>query len=251
VSGIRGPGFEEPHEVRLTQGYWMYRTEVTNGQYAAFLKDAADSPVFAGNPPVLGDHYYRVYATRPTFMVTWDEAGAYAAWAGGKLPTEAQWEYAARGPTSSPFPWGDTWDAAACDCAEHWAERPLRTAAETDEYIQNEVMVKREDGTRALPTDAIFTYLLPADSLPPGRSWCGAVDLAGNVFEWCADWYDPHYYAVSPAADPTGPAEGKERVLRGGCWTSQGDDCRAAFRAWSDPKTRHYYFGFRCLVPAR
>jgi formylglycine-generating enzyme required for sulfatase activity len=151
----------------------------------------------------------------PVVDVTYDQCQAFCARAGLELPTEAQWEYAARGPEGRRYPWGNRWLPALC---QSWKDRHgwERTA--------------------------------PAGSLPDGASWCGALDMAGNVFEWGRDWYDPGFYA-SPAAlhpDPecTFDRSGK-RALRGGCWGSSPDNCGAANRYRAAPGFRNAGVGFR------
>ena len=129
----------------------------------------------------------------PIVNVAWADAQAYATWAGVSLPTEAQYEYAARGPAENNYPWGGT--ATAADPGNGWNQNNCANA--WNSYEEN-----------------ISTW--PVGSFPAGASWCGAEDLAGNVWEWCADWYGD--YSNTPVTNPTGPATGSFRVLRGGSW---------------------------------
>jgi len=209
-------------------GYWIYKYEVTVAQYRAFCAATGRVlPFWPGNTwswagksgwadPALQHH--------PIVNVTWYDARDYAAWAGVTLPTEAQWEYAARGPQGNNYPWGGT--ATAADPYNGWDE--TKCANYYNSYMQN-----------------ISTW--PVGSFPAGASWCGAHDLAGNVWEWCADWYGP--YSMTPVTNPTGPATGDYRVLRGGSWGSGGPwFFRAAYRGGIDPWGRVGGMGFRCVV---
>jgi formylglycine-generating enzyme required for sulfatase activity len=203
---------EQPaHEVRLTSGFWIDRTEVTNAAFEAFVdaggytteaywsepgwtwlsrRDATALPATCpGDGPDL-----------PRRCITWFEAEAYAAWRGGVLPTEAQWEYAARGPESTVYPWGTDWDPARANVI---------------------------DSAGAV---AVGGY-------PTGASWVGALDMAGNAMEWVADWLAIDYYAQSPADDPTGPASGRVKVEKGGWWGSNPFVARSAYRHFEDPPT--------------
>ena len=143
--------------------------------------------------------------------MTWWEAEAYARWRGGRLPTEAEWEYAARGPRSLRYPWGNEWDAARCN-------------------------VVGSAGATAV------------GSFPSGASWVGAQDMAGNAMEWVADWLAP--YAGAPATDPAGPATGKMKVEKGGWWGSNPFVARSAYRHFEDsPDYADHHIGFRVLSP--
>jgi len=159
----------------------------------------------------------------PIVDVTWYDCAAYATWAGVSLPTEAQYEYAVRGPQGNNYPWGGT--ATAADPTNGW------------------------DGTKCANyynsyDVGISTW--PVGSFPSGASWCGAQDLAGNVWEWCADWYGD--YSSTPVTNPTGPATGDYRVLRGGSWSNYIEDyCRGACRNNGNYPTYWVDFiGFRC-----
>jgi len=217
------------HRVRLGS-FLIDRFEVSNARYAAFVQASGlhgDGPWERG---AWSDDL-------PVRFVTWHDAAAYCAWAGRSLPTEAQWELAARGPEARTWPWGDAW---CPDCA--------RTGAWID------------DGP------------LPVGSSPGGASAAGAEDLAGNVWEWTADWYDRHYYgSFDPdevTVEPPGPSDGAPpeprfvangtaagnerstlKVIRGGGWTSPPDHARGARRMWANPEAWLNDTGFRCAVP--
>jgi formylglycine-generating enzyme required for sulfatase activity len=195
------------HPVRLT-GFRMSRCEVTHAQYARFMKEAGHpAPAHWTNKRFSGDGH-------PVVGVTWEDAVEYCRWAGGRLPTEAEWEYAARGPAGRKFPWGS---------------EPI-------------------DATRAAyHLDVGFAGTRPVGEFKAGASPFGLLDMAGNVFEWCADWYDPDYYARSPRENPTGPPSGTQRVIRGGAWISLPDACHAAARGRYPPGSRSLLIGFRVV----
>ena len=150
----------------------------------------------------------------PVVCLSWTDADAYCTHYGLSLPTEAQWEYAAAGPDAHVYPWGDDWDPRRVCCCENIG-----------------------------PDRRTF----PVGSFPEGASWCGALDMAGNVWEWCADWYDPLYYAESPAQNPPGPSDGEWRVVRGGSWGCGTENrFRCAGRSRDTPVNRNAFNGFRC-----
>jgi len=203
--GTDGGGIEGPaHQVTL-DGYWIYKNEVTVGQYKQFCA-ATGRTVPDGQGA--DDH--------PVVNVSWFDAVAYCRWAGVRLPTEAQWEKAARGTDGRVYPWGNDWD-------------DYDIKANTDEYQKS----SQVHGTTAV------------GSFPKGASPYGCMDMAGNVWEWCQDWYDDvDYYKNSPTSNPTGPASGQYRVLRGGSWGNNSNDCRCAFRSCLDPSNGNDGFGF-------
>ncbi|MBM3497638.1 MAG: formylglycine-generating enzyme family protein [Armatimonadetes bacterium] len=201
MGDAQGGDDERPmHDVPL-DGFWIGATEVTVGQWRAVMGECSSR-----NDE--GD-------THPVMDVSWEDCQAFCARTGLALPTEAQWEYAARGPLGHAFPWGNTWEAALC---QSWRDRHghERTA--------------------------------PVGSLPDGRSWCGVLDMAGNVFEWCLDAYDAGFYASPAARAPNAECAGgpdSQRVLRGGCWGSFPDNCRATVRCRAKPTFRNAGIGFR------
>ena len=197
-----GDADEKPvHEVYL-DGYWIDKYEVTNAQYAKCVAE--------------GDCDKQVkmeYANHPVVQVSWIDAHAYCAWAGRRLPSEAEWEKAARGTDGRTYPWG--------------FETP---SASQLNYNLN------EGGMTAV------------GNYPAGASPYGALDMAGNVWEWVADWYDAGYYSKSPLENPPGPDSGTYRVLRGGSWLVNGRDVRSADRNLNFPVSANDYLGFRCSV---
>jgi formylglycine-generating enzyme required for sulfatase activity len=198
---------EVPSRAVYLDGYWLYKHEVTGAQYRQFC--ASTGRHMPEEPP------WGWQDNHPIVNVDWHDAAAYAAWAGASLPTEAQWEKAARGTDGRIYPWGNVWDGARC-C--------------------NSV-----DGSAA---SSSFV-----GSFPAGASPYGAQDMAGNVWEWCADWYDGEYYRHAPRRNPTGLVTGTARVLRGGSWINNNPDyVRTAFRGGGFPGGGRSFRGFRCVL---
>jgi formylglycine-generating enzyme required for sulfatase activity len=225
------------HRVTLRE-FWMDRTEVTAAQYAAFLNRlGADAP--SGFPWFdLSDEFASLEwdgerfvarpgrASHPASQVEWEGAQAYCNSVGGRLPTEAEWEYAARGPQALSYPWGDDLGEAPMNFCDRSCGLPQADVSFDDGYVRTS----------------------PVGSYPEGASWCGALDMAGNVWEWVADWYQEDYYTGVPQSDPTGPAAGRHRGLRGGSWFDIPSFTRGANRYWDEPTDSDLVFGFRCVV---
>ena len=191
------------HQVEITRAFWMSRTEVTVAAYKRFVKETGQkwpkTPYF-NTLWVKQDH--------PIVQVTWDEAKAYCEWSGGRLPTEAEWEYAARGGSEGfLYPWGN------------------KISSQNARY-------------RSLGFGTVAVGSCPANGF-------GLYDMIGNVHEWCSDWYDDDYYAASPPRDPKGPPSGKSRVLRGGSWGNYRQTVRTSFR--SSGLSGNNNIGFRCV----
>jgi formylglycine-generating enzyme required for sulfatase activity len=209
INENQGPDYdfnaERPQRRIYLDGYWMYKCEVTVGQYKKYCSETG---VLMPELPnyVWVDNY-------PMIMVSWQDAVDYAKWAGGSLPTAAQWEKAARGTDGRRYPWGNKWDASKCNMKTQGSEKEQ-----------------------------------PAGSYPAGASPYGCLDMAGNVWEWCSDWWSGTYYADAPTINPTGPKNGTARVLRGGSFGSGVlyDTFRCANRSPHDPAERGGYHGFRC-----
>jgi serine/threonine-protein kinase len=227
-----GYGDEAPVHTVYVDGFWIDQTEVTNEQFAAFLNEQGNQE--EGGMPWLntddegclieeaGGEYGPKggYTEHPVVQVRWHGAAAYCEWAGARLPTEAEAEYAARGPESREFPWGDEFDCSLCNSWKAGCDGYDRTA--------------------------------PVGSYPDGASWCGALDMVANVAEWVADWYHPEYYAESPSENPTGPSSGIFRVLRAGSWYLPEHAATArAYRVNDLPGSTYDYLGFRCARDSR
>jgi serine/threonine-protein kinase len=213
-----GPGDEHPqHTVRLND-FWIDRTEVTNRQYEQCVQaGACRASTCAGRSELDG-------ANHPVVCVDWEQARAYCAWVGARLPTEAEWEKAARGTDGRTYPWGNTFDGSQLNFCDKNCEFDWKDAASDDGYART----------------------APVGSYPAGASPYGALDMAGNVWEWVADWYAADYYSRSTERNPPGPDSGQYRVLRGGSWWDDRDRVRSALRAGHDPSDGHYDYGLRC-----
>ena len=214
---------EQPAHTVALDAFWIDRTEVTNTHYRRCV-DAGTC-----TPPVETGSYSRAtyygdpaFDDHPAIWVNQQQAAAYCAWAGGRLPTEAEWEYAARGPESRLFPWGDAFDGTRLNYCDAGCATGVR-----DETL--------DDG---------FAETAPVGSFPTGVSWCGALDMAGNVREWVADWHG--YYTAQRQVNPTGPAVGEGRIPKGGCWLDKPDDVRCANRGANAPDYTRHKVGFRC-----
>ena len=230
LKALNPPGFilgefvsEQPqHEVHITAGYWIDKYEVTNKAFQAFIGDggyqnqklwskagwewlshqsASQLPRYClGNLP-----------DNPVACITWYEAEAYSKWRGGRLPTEAEWEYTARGSQSLIYPWGNNFDSSRCNIIEGEGFKPV-------------------------------------GSYPTGASWVGALDMAGNVMEWVQDWLGS--YSGNIVENPTGPTTGTVKVEKGGWWGSNLFVARSAYRHFEDhPDYGDMHIGFRTASP--
>jgi len=223
-------GAAPAHEVDLAD-FSIFKFEVTNSQYQAFVTATGHPNTAAATNPLLNG------PDQPVVQVTWDDASAFCAWAGARLPTEAEWEKAARGTEGFAFPWGNAWDRSKL--------RSTEGIARTDFASIDEWQAWRKANLQSSPEAR------PADvgSYPAGASPYGVMDMAGNVWEWTADWYDPAYYASSPKDDPQGPATGTFRVLRGGAWdTAQPVNFTWYRETFQSPNAGSHVTGFRCVV---
>jgi formylglycine-generating enzyme required for sulfatase activity len=203
---------ERPAHRVFVAEFAIDRDEVTREKYAACVRAGACA---APSPANDGDADAAVAVTG----VRWIDADAYCRFAGKRLPTEAEWEKAARGTDGRAYPWGNDPDCARANFGN----------------FEGEGRCPRNPGRVVAP-----------GRYPSGASPYGARDLAGNVWEWTADWYAPDYYARSPARDPRGPARGTTRVVRGGACCSMFGLPRAANRLAFPPDYRDIDIGFRC-----
>jgi serine/threonine-protein kinase len=218
---------ERPAHIVALDSFWIDQTEVTNAQYRQCVEVGACDPPRHGDSETR-DSYYddSAYDDYPVIWSSPHSAASYCEWAGVRLPTEAEWEYAARGPERRNFPWGDEFDGTRLNYCD--ANCELAWADET--------------------TDDGYADTAPVGSFPAGVSWCGALDMAGNVREWMADLYDKEYYSQSPSQNPAGPSTspGGNQVQRGGSWNSNPYEVRGAWRTGDHGGYRYNFVGFRC-----
>ncbi len=199
VNSARGDSDEKPVHTVTVSSFYMDKTEVTQAEYRK---------VMGKNPS-----WFSGCDDCPLENVSWYDANEYAKKVGKRLPTEAEWEYAARGGNKSK---GYTYSGSNGIDAVGWYGRNSNS--------------KTHPVTQKQPNEL------------------GLYDMSGNVWEWCSDWYSDSYYRSSPKNDPQGPNSGSRRVLRGGSWANFDYDCRVAFRYGSYPDNRYYYGGFRLVL---
>jgi formylglycine-generating enzyme required for sulfatase activity len=200
---------EKPiHRVHLS-AYQIARHPVTNAQYELFVMATSyAAPEHWENGKILAGK-----ENHPVVNVSWQDAQAFCVWAGVRLPTEAEWEKAARSADGRMYPWGN--------------EPPTQELCNFDGNV--------DDTT-------------PVGLYPKGASPYGVLDMAGNVWGWVSDWYDDKYYSVSPVENPQGgPATGESRVLRGGSWIDVDLEVRSANRRYCPPSYWYDFGGFRCV----
>lgn len=200
-----GGADEKPRRRVYLDAFRIDKYELTNSQYERFMQATGRAaPNYWNNGSFNG-------ASQPVVGVSWEDGEAYCKWAGKRLPTEAEWEKAARGTDGRKYPWGEQWDSS-----------------------------------RANSDESKLGKTAPVGSYPGGVSPYGGHDMAGNVWEWVADWYDQNYYQRAPGRNPKGADSGQLRVLRGGSWYYDPSFLRSTFRGRNDPTFRGNRVGFRC-----
>ena len=222
--GDRDGGRDEyPRHDVFVNNFYIDKFELTNSRYLEFVKATnhriPQNPKNATRNLWQGDTITESLADRPVINVDWADANAYCQWAGKRLPTEAEWEKAAKGTADRRFPWGNV--------------------EPTNKHLNfNQQWIGEKT-------------LMPVGSYELGKSPFGVYDMAGNVWEWVNDWYDAKYYEKSPAKNPTGPETGTKRVLRGSGWQNETPTVRIFTRVDSDPTIRNESTGFRCAMDVR
>ncbi|MFC2083549.1 formylglycine-generating enzyme family protein [Bacteroidota bacterium] len=247
------PDQRPKHKVFL-DGYWIDQTEVTVGMFKKFIevtghktsaekegwgKPWRDGPKEDEWPMIPGTDWLHpqgpesiTHEDHPVVQVSWEDAIAYVKWIGGSLPTEAQWEKAARGTDGRRFPWGDEFDGNFLNYGDslcpvgRWRDH------------------KYNDG---------YAYTSPVGSYPDGASPYGVLDMAGNVWEWVADWYYEDYYENSTYQNPVGPFNGQVKAQRGGSWYDGEPEAwvNCVVRHQNPVNDRYEDVGFRCVMPAK
>jgi len=200
---------EVPQHTVYLDAFWISKTQVTNAMFALCVADGACqySASHKTNPNYLDP----TYANHPVVYISWQAAMDYCTWAGGRLPTEAEWEKAARGPDGQKYTWGDT--------------SPTASQVNANNVIGS--------------TSPVGQFL-------DGISYYGVLDMGGNVREWVWDWYDPYYYQFSPGSNPMGPNSGDKKVLKGASFSDVYRYVRPANRLAHDPTSPGNNRGFRC-----
>lgn len=211
---------ERPAHPVYLDAFYIDQFEVTTARYATFFKETKRNPPQLWSEAVLKQH-----GNKPVVGVTWDDAQAYCQWAGKRLPTEAEWEKAARGTDQRWYPWGN--------------DPPNKRLANFDNCCDFQD----------------YAVLSDVGSFEGGQSPYGAYDMAGNVWEWMGDWYDRTLYpqrakGKTPVRNPRGPEKGEIRVLRGGSWDYEAGSMRTSYRNGVNPTFRVNYIGFRCAQGA-
>lgn len=216
-----GNSDEKPAHIINLADYYIDKYEVTNADYKTCVNE------FACKLPKTTVFYISSqYRNHPVVFVSWESAVEFCEWRDARLPTEAEWEKAARGTDGYNYPWGNIFDGNAlnyCDmaCENTWADKGSR-----DRY----------------------TMTAPIGTYPEGQSLYGIFDMSGNATEWVADWYDRNYYNESPLLNPLGSESGIYRVLRGGSWYDRKTDVRTFQRSFLRPEVAYNYTGFRCAA---
>jgi formylglycine-generating enzyme required for sulfatase activity len=209
---------EEPIHTVTLDNFWIDQTEITNRQY--------DLCVEAGVCEVAKyPEEHEIEDEHPVVYVTWFQAASYCEWAGGRLPTEAEWEYAARGADRLRYPWGDDFDGHLLNACDANCSLP-----KGDKDI--------DDG---------YATTAPVGSYSGGVSWVGALDMAGNVWEYTGDWLGE--YPSEAQVNPIGPDSGSRKIVRGGSWRVAPDHARSSLRTYGTPHTSSNHVGFRCVQP--
>ncbi len=203
---------EEPQHLVYLDTFWISKTQVTNSMFTACV--SAGICKYSASASTNPHYFDPLYANHPVVYVAWDMAQIYCDWTGGRLPTEAEWEKAARGPNGAKYPWGE--------------DQPREKFVNANNFIGNTTI---------------------AGIFPFGRSFYGALDMGGNVREWVSDWYDPAYYQTSPASNPQGPETGEKKVLKGASYSDPIRYTRPANRLSHDPASPGAVRGFRCVYP--
>jgi formylglycine-generating enzyme required for sulfatase activity len=220
-----------PHEVNIANGFWLGQTTATTAAWKRYRTAAGKPPLAAADSMGRKLNEANPDDTLPAVAMTWGEAKSFCEWGGGRLPTEAEWEYAARAGRNGArygnldaIAWfGDNSGNKKIDSGEIWR---------TDQANYTKRIIDNGNS------------LHPVGQKQP-NAW-NLYDMLGNAWQWTGDWYSPQYYAQRESADPTGPPGGKERTLRGGFWFNYPPNVRVSVRSGNAPDSRNVSFGVRC-----
>jgi formylglycine-generating enzyme required for sulfatase activity len=203
----QGPQSSRPSHEVFVSAFKIGTTEVTHGHFLEYVRESGRVPLAwrDGVPDQPSNH--------PVTGILWMEAEAFCRWQGGRLPTEAEWEKAARGTDGRAYPWGNAWDPSRANTSESGVGGVTRVG-----------------------------------SFPTGQSPYGVQDMAGNALEWVADYFDPAYFAEGTTQDPKGPEQVLDHGLRGGSWTSPHEQATTYFRDSSHSVLPNGRVGFRCVM---
>lgn len=203
---------EQPEHKVWVDAFYLDKFEVPNGRYEKFMEETGRA-----RPKFWEQLDLTVHSELPVIGVSWHDAKAYCEWAEKRLPTEAEWEYAARGTDRRRYPWGNAEpNAQLANYAKRWSYKFY------DDRLE------------------------PVNSHEAGKSPFGVYNMAGNVFEWVTDWYEIKYYARSPERNPSGPETGELKVMRGGSWNFASEYIRTTSRMKLKPMEREADVGIRC-----
>ncbi len=220
---------ELPQRKVYLDAYDIDKYEVTTVQFLRFVLAMDRSPLVDWKYD--GGNFQEAMASHPVMHVSWYDAEAYCKWAGKRLPTEAEWEKAARGEDGRIYPWGNQpAGLSRANFGRTGLSGPVRDRPE-----------------RLL----LYPPIISVDKYENAVSPYGVFQMAGNVAEWVADWYDPAYYKTAPDRNPKGPERGTQKAFRGGGWIDSTPVVRAAQRNGTDPNTKMNWLGFRCARDAK